>query len=191
MATNITELMETDVSAKFQADPTVSIFGRPLSVYVLFSDLLNIIMIVFVTLILHSKYKLLDSKLILSIFLGFITYLVYDIFMGEKRTGDLLYEKEHLRASNYNLQFLTGILAIIIIFFNNIAPYTAVKNNVFQILIVAFILNVMLTIEFQVQHRNTHVHMLRRIQESIYMTIIYMLVISFIYGFFMNKNVVK
>jgi len=148
-------------------------------------------MIVLVTLVLHTKYRVLDSKLILSFFLAFVVYLVFDIFTGEKRTGDLLYEKEHLRASNYNLQFLTGILAIIIIFFTNIAQYTTVKNDVFQILVIAFILNVTSTIEIQVQHRNTQVHFLRRIQESVYMTIIYMLVVSFLYGFFLNKNTVK
>lgn len=191
MATNIDALMETDVSVKFQHDPEVHIFGRPLSLYVLTADLLNIILITLITLVLHRRYQILDSKLILGIFVLFIAYLIYDVFNGEKRTGDLMYEKEHLRASNYNLQFLTGILAIIIIFFKNISEYTTVKNNVFQILVVAFIMNVLLTIEFQVQHRNTHVHMLRRLQESVYMTIIYMLIISFIYGFFVNKKTVQ
>lgn len=183
--------METDISVKFQHDPEVHVFGKVLNAYVLWSDLLNIVMITLVTLVLHRKYKILDSKLILSVFFVFITYLIYDIFNGERRTGDLMYEKEHLRSSNYNLQFLSGILVIVIIFFKNISEYTTVKNNVFQILVVAFIMNVFMTVEFQVQHKNTTVHMLRRLQESVYMTIIYMLIVSFLYGFFLNKNTVQ
>jgi hypothetical protein len=184
MATNIKDLMESDVSVKFQADTGISLFGTTIGSYSLYANLFSIFLITLATVVMHRSYGMFNNRALLILYGIFVTYLFVDIFIGEKKTGDLLYEEGQLNRVKDNLLFMAGILVVILVFFNNIAKYATNENIVLQILVATFLLNIFAVLDVSTIHKSGYVHTVRRIKEAIYTLIIYLIVITFVYGFF-------
>jgi hypothetical protein len=185
MATNIKDLMESDISVKFQQDTTISLFGLKIGKYSLYANLFSIFLITIATIIMQKTYGMMFKNRALLILYGiFVSYLFFDIFIGEKKTGDLLYEEGELGRVKDNLLFMAGILVVILVFFNNISKYATHESVVLQILVATFLLNIFAVLDVSTIHKSAYVHTVRRVKESIYTLIIYLVVITFVYGFF-------
>lgn len=188
MATNIKDLLESDISVKFQEDPDLSIFGTTVGAYTLYANLFSIFLITTATILLQRYYGILKNRSLLVIYAIFVIYLIIDIFIGEKRSGDLLYEEGQLNRVKDNLLFIAGILVVILVFFNNISKYATNENVVLQILVATFLFNIFAVLDVSTIHKSSYVHIVRRTKESIYTLIIYLIIITFVYGFFFKAT---
>jgi hypothetical protein len=184
MATNIKDLMESDDSVQFQRESTISLFGAKIGKYSLYSNLFGIFLITIATIIMHKTYGMFKNRALVALYAIFVGYLFFDIFISEKKTGDLLYEEGELGRVKDNLLFMAGILVVILVFFNNIAKYATNENVVIQILVATFLLNIFAVLDVSTVHKSQYVQIVRRTKESIYTLIIYLIVTTFVYGFF-------
>lgn len=188
MATNIKELISEDsigdINVETTQNPTITFFGRKIDRNSFYTNLLQIILISVTSYLLNKYYNIFTRHKSLSlVYLGFVAYIFTNIFTSSIKSGDVLFEQSKLEKAQDSLLFMLGIISIIVVFFSNIVPYTINDKIVMQVLVITFIINVVSLLNVSVRQRGEDIRIVRKIKESAYTLITYLLVVIFVYGF--------
>jgi hypothetical protein len=189
MATNIDELIEETDPIDLDRNPTVEVFGFTVDLYSLYVNIFSILTITLSTYILNRYYGIFDKhRMAYFAYLFFLGITIFNIIFSSTKSGDVTFEQGKLQAIKDQLLFLLGILTIVVLFFHNIQEYAiSDKSVVLKVFIITFIINLLSIINVNVVQKGSVIRIVRKVKESLYLLIIYLMCVAFVYGFFSRK----
>ncbi len=190
MATNIDALIEEPDPINLERNPTLNIFGYTVDEFSLYTHIFSILTITLSTYFLNKYYKIFSNHRMTNFtYLFFLFVVIFNIIYSSTKTGDVTFEQAKLQAIKDQLLFIMGIMAIALLFFNNIQDYLSVdKSIVMKIIVIAFIINLISIINISTVQKGAYVRIVRKVKESLYLLIIYLMSVAFVYGFFYKQK---
>lgn len=190
MATNIDALIEEPDPINLERNPTLNIFGYTVDEFSLYTHIFSILTITLSTYFLNKYYKIFSNHRMTNFtYLFFLLVVIFNIIYSSTKTGDVTFEQAKLQAIKDQLLFIMGIMAITLLFFNNIQDYlSADKSIVMKIIVIAFIINLISIINISTVQKGAYVRIVRKVKESLYLLIIYLMSVAFVYGFFYKQK---
>ena len=189
MATNINELIESDVNVQLTENSTYTVFGRKIDKVSTDVFIIAILLFTLIVFLLNKNFKIFSKyRSLMIIWILFVAFCIFNIFSSSTKSGDVLFEQEKYTIIQDNIVFMIGILTIIIFFFINIAKYLSDDQTIIKILMIIFIFNIISMVNISTVQRGDSIRLLRKSKEALYSIIIFMLILILTYGYFSMKQ---
>ena len=189
MATNINELIESDVNVQLTENPTYTVFGEKIDKVSTDVFIIAILLFTLIVFLLNKNFKIFSKyRSLMIIWILFVAFCIFNIFSSSTKSGDVLFEQEKYTIIQDNIVFMIGILTIIIFFFINIAKYLSDDQTIIKILMIIFIFNIISMVNISTVQRGDSIRLLRKSKEALYSIIIFMLILILTYGYFSMKQ---
>ena len=189
MATNINQLVESDVNIQLKENPTYIIFGEKIDKVSTDIFITAILLFTLIVFFINKNFKIFTKyRSLIIIWILFVMFAVFNIFSSSTKSGDVLFEQEKYTIIQDNIVFMIGILTIIIFFLINIAKYLSDDSTIIKILMIIFIFNIISMINISTVQSGDSIRFLRKAKEGLYAIIIFLLILILTYGYFSMKT---